>query len=214
MASVQKFTRSAVVNQLRHIERTIANPSNKDIDRSKMDSNYILSPDRGVSNYDYFKQRIEDVYVYNRSDVNVMAGWVVTAPRSLASELQESFFKSTYEFLSNRYGEDNVVSCVVHKDEIQPHMHFVFIPVTYDKKRHREKVCANEVLNKKELRNFHGDLKKHLTADGIDADILTGVTKRQGRNMTVKELKQHVTVEYREWNYTADISNDRGKRVW
>ena len=31
MASVKKFDESAVVNQLRHIERTIQNPENKDI---------------------------------------------------------------------------------------------------------------------------------------------------------------------------------------
>ena len=35
MASVKKFTESAVVNQLRHIERTIAHPENMDIEKDR-----------------------------------------------------------------------------------------------------------------------------------------------------------------------------------
>ena len=57
MASVEKFTASAVVNQLRHIERTIKNSSNPDIDADKVHENYSLAPDRGKSSYGYFKER-------------------------------------------------------------------------------------------------------------------------------------------------------------
>ena len=40
MASVTKFDRTAIVNQLRHIERQIRNSSNPDIDRDRSDDNY------------------------------------------------------------------------------------------------------------------------------------------------------------------------------
>ena len=46
MASVKKFTESAVVNQLRHIERTIAHPENMDIDKDRTVQNYSLLPQR------------------------------------------------------------------------------------------------------------------------------------------------------------------------
>ena len=44
MASVKKFTESAVVNQLRHIERTIAHPENMDIKRWRYQTSGV--PDR------------------------------------------------------------------------------------------------------------------------------------------------------------------------
>lgn len=69
MASVKKFTTHAVVNQLRHNERTIANPSNQDINTSKENQNYSLVPDRGMSSYDYFKMRKAELYCYGRNDV-------------------------------------------------------------------------------------------------------------------------------------------------
>src|SRR5699024_1018286 len=63
---------------------------------------------------------------------------------------------------SERYGEENVLAGVVHNDETTPHMHFAFMPVTYDEKREREKVSAKEVLNRNELKSFHQDLDNHL----------------------------------------------------
>src|SRR5699024_7743711 len=72
------------------------------------------------------------------------------------------FFEKTYDFLSECYGEENVLAGVVHNDETTPHMHFAFIPVTYDEKREREKVSAKEELNRNELKSFNKDLDKHL----------------------------------------------------
>ena len=42
MASVQKFTDSAVTNQLRHNAREIVNNSNKDIDKTRGTCNKII----------------------------------------------------------------------------------------------------------------------------------------------------------------------------
>ena len=57
MASVKKFTESAVVNQLRHIERTIAHPENMDIEKDRTVQNYSLLPQREISSYEYYRQR-------------------------------------------------------------------------------------------------------------------------------------------------------------
>lgn len=190
MASSAKFTEKAVVNQLRHIERQIKNPSNKDIDAGKVDMDYFLSPQREISSYSYYKQRKEELYVYNRADVVHMVGWVITAPRDLAKGDEDNFFKECYKFLENRYGEKNVVSAVVHKDEDgQPHLHYCFMPVVPDKKHGGEKLCVNEVLTPRELTNFHPALQKHLRENGINANVMTGITKAQGGNRTVREMK-------------------------
>ena len=43
MASVQKFAKKAVMNQIRHIERTAHNNSNTDIDESKINNKKTLN---------------------------------------------------------------------------------------------------------------------------------------------------------------------------
>lgn len=191
MASVEKFTAHAVVNQLRHIERTIVNPSNKDIDPTREHLNYSLAPDREMSSYDYFKKRKAELYCYNRDDVKVMAGWIVTAPRDLPANQHDVFFQSTHDFLIERYGEANCIQSIVHNDESgQPHLHYYFIPAVPDPKHGGEKICANDIINPKELRNFHPDLQKHLNDDGIKVKVQSGVTKANGGNRSVWEMKQ------------------------
>ena len=212
MASVKKFTESAVVNQHRHIERTIAHPENMDIEKDRTVQNYSLLPQREISSYEYYRQRKSELYCYNRADVKVMAGWIVTAPKDLPMSEMEKFFNVTYEFLSERYGEKNCVQAVVHNDEGgQPHIHFLFIPAAADKKHGGEKICANDVLNKAELRNFHSALQKYLLDHGVQANILTGITKTQGGNRTVRELKQENT-KNRWHSREYDKTEERGRR--
>ena len=212
MASVKKFTESAVVNQLRHIERTIAHPENMDIEKDRTVQNYSQLPQLEISSYEYYRQRKSELYCYNRADVKVMAGWIVTAPKDLPMSEMEKFFNVTYEFLSERYGEKNCVQAVVHNDEGgQPHIHFLFIPAAADKKHGGEKICANDVLNKAELRNFHSALQKYLLDHGVQANILTGITKTQGGNRTVRELKQENT-KNRWHSREYDKTEERGRR--
>ena len=212
MASVKKFTESAVVNQLRHIERTIAHPENMDIEKDRTVQNYSLLLQRGISSYEYYRQRKSELYCYNRADVKVMAGWIVTAPKDLPMSEMEKFFNVTYEFLAERYGEKNCVQAVVHNDEGgQPHIHFLFIPAVADKKHGGEKICANDVLNKTELRNFHSALQKYLLDHCVQANILTGITKAQGGNRTVRELKQENT-KNRWHSREYDKTEERGRR--
>ena len=212
MASVKKFTASAPVKHLRHIDPTIAHPENMDIEKDRTVQNYSLLPQREISSYEYYRQRKSELYCYNRADVKVMAGWIVTAPKDLPMSEMEKFFNVTYEFLSERYGEKNCVQAVVHNDEGgQPHIHFLFIPAAADKKHGGEKICANDVLNKAELRNFHSALQKYLLDHGVQANILTGITKTQGGNRTVRELKQENT-KNRWHSREYDKTEERGRR--
>ena len=66
MACAEKFGAGAVRNLLRHNRREIEHSSNHDIDPERLEQDYILSPDRGMTEYDYFLQRKAELYCYNR----------------------------------------------------------------------------------------------------------------------------------------------------
>lgn len=197
MASVKKFGRKAVPLQIRHIERTTENIGNPDVDKDRISEDMILSPDRGMTAFDYYKERLSECYVYGRSDVKTSFGWIVTCPDDVPPEQEDLFFYNTYDFLCERYGgEKNCISCAVHKDESgRPHLHFLGMPIVEDKKRGGEKICCNDVINRKDLRNFHPDLDKFLKNRGMKCSVYTGVTAAQGGNRTVKELKAERAVE-------------------
>lgn len=78
--------------------------------------------------------------IYEDKTVNHKDGTVTTerAPKlkevEYTEEQMKQFFALSYEFLSERYGKENVISVYVHLDETTPHMHFLFIPIVDDKK--------------------------------------------------------------------------------
>lgn len=196
MASVEKFSKSAVVNQLRHIERSIQNPSNPDINRELSSRNYSLV-DHGMSSYDYYKERLSQCYLYNRDDVKTVFGWVITCPEDVPQDMEDLFFYNTFDFLQERYGAENCIQAVVHKDESgRSHMHYLSIPVVPDPKHSQGiKVCCDKVINRKDLRNFHPDLDRFLKDRGQPCGVYTGITKAQGGNRTVREMKAEREVQ-------------------
>jgi plasmid recombination enzyme len=52
-----------------------------------------------------------------------------------------------------------------------------------------EKLSAKSVINKADLQSFHQDLQRYLDKHKIPAKVYTGITKAQGGNMTVEQLK-------------------------
>jgi hypothetical protein len=199
MANMEKYNRSATGNMTKHYERGLnldgkkAKFGNQDINPELSDLNYNLAPDRDMSQVEFINQRTSEVKCLNRADVNVMCSWVVTAPKELKMTEHKEFFKETHKFLNERYQEHghekNVISAYVHLDENQPHMHYAFVPVAKDRKRGHLKVCAKEVVYRKDLRSFHQDLSKHMEKHfGRDIGILNGTTIEG--NKAIDELKR------------------------
>ena len=193
LAHIEGFTKGAVVNELRHNERLIKNPSNKDIDPTRSHLDYSVLEQRDISSYDYFLQRKSQLYCYNRPNVNVLAGWIVTAPVDLAPEQESLFFEKTSEFLQERYGPENAIQSIVHYDEKEigrPHLHHLFIPVVPDLKHGGEKICYNDLITRQELRCFHPALQKYLDGAGIDCNVMNGITREIGGSISVEDLKK------------------------
>lgn len=193
MAHVEKFAVSAIGHMCDHYERgKDIERSNENIDSSRTPQNYNLGPARELWQVDFIRQRTGEVKCQKRADVKVMCDWVITIPKDFQAahpHREREFFERTYEFLTSRYGEKNVISAYVHKDEVTPHMHFAFVPVTEDKRRGGFKVSAKEVLTRTDLRTFHGDLQAHLEKTlGVKVNVLNEATK--DGNKAIAELKR------------------------
>lgn len=203
MAHFAKYAAAAVGHLLKHYERAkdatgeYIKFGNKNIDTMRTPGNYNLAPERKGGQQAFIKQRLSEVKLQKRDDVKILCDWVVTLPKGdYTPEQEHAFFKETYRFLSGKYGEKNVVSAFVHKDEEQPHMHFAFIPVVPDCKwnekhpdKQREKVSAKECVTKSDLERFHTEFQQQLdSCFGRDVFLVqNGETIKGAAN--VAELK-------------------------
>ena len=190
LAHFAKFTSGAVGHITEHFDRSAKEKiGNENVDLSRSHLNYNLAEqNQPKKQIDFIRQRLSEVKVQKRKDVNVLCDWVVTAPKDLPEKDEKKFFEETYNFLEQMYGKKNVVSAYVHNDEITPHLHFAFIPVVPDVKKGGFKVSAKECITKSDLSAFHKLLSKHLEiALGRDVGILNGAT--EVGNLTIKQLK-------------------------
>lgn len=220
MAHLEKFGRAALGHMLAHYDRQAGERiSNPNLDRSRSHLNYNLAAsDQPSRQGDYIRRRCGEVRCQNRKDINVMCTWVVTAPKDLASEEQEAFFRACYLFLRERYGANNTVSAWVHMDEITPHLHYAWVPVVEDKRRGGYKLSAKEAVNRRDLQTFHADLERHLEAAlGHRVSILNEATKEGNRS--IQELRRGTAREEvaqlraDKQRLQAEVSNYQGLKM-
>lgn len=198
MAHIQKFTRGSVKAILEHDTRTAQHDyKNPDIDPKRTHENYSFIHDNRTA-LERLEQRLSEVKVQNRKDVNVLCSWVITKPFDVSEEREEVFFKECYRFLTEKYGSRNVITADVHYDESTPHLHFTFVPTVANtrkykdpnkKPRYTEKVCADELITREHLKTFHSELQKWFIDKGMEwaKSVSTGTTTY---NKSIAELKQ------------------------
>lgn len=95
----QKYTRGAVGHMFRHYDRSKEVPGLKSPGNTVLNYN-LASNDQPKSQLDFLHQRLSEVKVHNRKDVNVMVDWIVTLPQSLNDkglENEDRFFKESKE---------------------------------------------------------------------------------------------------------------------
>lgn len=108
------------------------------IDTSRTKNNYhmISPPDNGYA--DFIDQRIRQAGVKRKvkDDAIKMVSFVMTSDKdffeNMPPETERAFFTDCVNFVKKRYGEENIISAVVHKDETTPHLHINFVPITPD----------------------------------------------------------------------------------
>ena len=134
---VQKFKSSDVKGMQKHNQRESENSKNKDIDRSKTEFNYDLHNKQHIN----YNHKVKEILTNGfkgtkaiRKDAVVMTSTLITSDgeffKKLLPEEQKEFFKQSYEYLKDRYGEKNIVSATIHMDETNPHMHLCSVPLT------------------------------------------------------------------------------------
>lgn len=175
MAEVEKFTDSSIIMLLKHSERKLKNDSNKDIIDEKSELNYSLPlyHSGGLTDIEYYRQMIGNSYIYGRnskreSEAVTCCSWIITLPKSVSDyssidrneaviihpEEERKFFEGALQFVSERYGTENIIHNRIHYDEGKnPHIHIYFLP---RKEIDHDKVHYKTVKSKKSIKTESG----------------------------------------------------------
>ena len=137
--------------------------SNPDIDPALTPLNYHLVKPTGSYRM-MALERIEQVGAKRRKDSVILQDGLITASpewmQSKTPQEQSEYFNYVFEFLKERFGIENFKSVVVHLDEANPHMHFVFVPITPDGRLSSKDVIGGP----KGMVKLQDDFYAHITA--------------------------------------------------
>ena len=192
---VQKFKANDVRGMQIHNQRESPNSKNKDIDHNKIQLNYDLKNDGPINYNKKVKEIMKNGYVGEkaiRKDAVVLTGTLITSDaeyfKTLSPGNQKKFFESAFEKLQSLYGENNIVSAVIHMDENTPHMHVCSVPLTED-----GKLAARNIFNRYNLLKLQEDLPKYLQSKGFD--IQRGKLGSEKKHVDTNDFKKNQVKE-------------------
>lgn len=208
---VEKVKSGALRGIENHMMRLKESRTNPDIVAERTPENStIISGNRLLAKV---KTRIAELKIKRkpRSDATYLVDFIAGAsPEDLKSwrrETQDRYFQETVDFMARRYGRENIMYAVVHRDEATPHLHIGIVPVTRD-----GRLSARDIFTPQELKKLHteyhaevgakyglergeqGGKKKHL--DSMRFKLSTTaqkVSEIQDRLNTIREEEKRLT---------------------
>ncbi len=155
---MDKYKRADVKGIERENERdkSYTPTKNPDIDLKRTGGNYHIVQ-RGCSYTVYINQRIKELAQKRKikDDAVLINSFILCSDKEffegLSPEEQRQFFTDCTEFFAERYGEENIISAVVHVDETSPHLHLNLIPVLDGR------LCSKQLFDRVALRELQSD---------------------------------------------------------
>lgn len=182
--------------------------SNEDIDPERTHLNYHLVEPRGKYRQKAL-ERIDEVGAKRRKDSIIMQDVLITASPewidAKSYEEQVEYFNHAFDFISERYGRDNILSAVVHMDEAHPHMHLAFVPITPEGKLSSKTMIGGPRGLEKLQDDFHDHMVKKYP------DLTRGISKRitKRRHVSPQMYKQTATL-YEHYDQILGAINSIG----
>ena len=178
-------------------------PDNPNIDLSRTGGNYH-TVHRSERYMDYINKRIATLPLKRkvRYDAVLMGAFVISSDGEFFKQLmpsqQRRFFEDATEYFAEKYGEENIISAVVHMDETTPHMHLNLVPIV------DRRLCAKELFTPKTLRELQSDFWEKV---GKKWDLERGKPGSQAKHKSVAEYKAQKILEDAQ-NKAKDIISE------
>lgn len=162
---MDKYHREDVVGIERENERdeNYKSKANPQIDHARTPNNYHIIG-RDETYLSYIDKRIKELAPKRKikDDAVLINSFILGSDgeffASLTLEQQKEFFWDCAMCFAERYGEENIISAIVHMDETNPHMHLNLIPVLDGR------LCSKQLFDRKALRelqtHFHEKVGK------------------------------------------------------
>ena len=198
-----------------HIERTV-HPKNADRTRTHLNRELVQFPEGVRNRTQAIAHRIETAGIRRKVSANqvkairiLLTGSNKDMKQMEAEGRIEDWCNDSLKWIRETYGEQNLVSAVLHMDEKTPHIHATVIPIVTGerrkagqeeqngKKKYRKKnpqdvrLCADDVMARHRLKHYQDTyaqaMNKYGLQRGVDGSLARHISTMQYYKQLVEQ---------------------------
>ena len=156
-----------------HIERTI-HPKNADASRSHLNKELIIYPESVKNRTSAIQYRLDNAHLKRKIGTNQVRAIrvLLSGTHEVMKTIEENkqlnnWCNDNLNWIKETFGEENLVSAVLHMDEKTPHIHATIVPIvtgerrkandsqTYKKKNlNNNRLCADDIMARNKLKHY------------------------------------------------------------
>lgn len=209
MANLKKYTLKQMGRVAKEAYREIEKSGYKNyVDQSKFENNFSYNFESSKDMMREMRRRINEILDGQIiKDGTKVGSWIFTCPQELLGNpaLERKYFDVSKSFCEERYGKENIIDAVIHRDETTPHMTVYVVPECTSRKTGRRTVSTASCFTRKDLQSFHPDFEKVLQKEfGMKGLGSNGKTKE---NKDITDLKYDTVQQLREENEILQKEN-------
>ena len=195
-----------------HIERTV-HPKNADKTRTHLNRELVQFPEGVRNRTQAIAHRIETAGIRRKVSANqvkairiLLTGSNKDMKQMEAEGRIEDWCNDSLKWIRETYGEQNLVSAVLHMDEKTPHIHATVIPIVTGerrkagqeeqngKKKYRKKnpqdvrLCADDVMARHRLKHYQDTYAQAMNKYGLQRGVDGSLAKHISTMQYYKQL--------------------------
>jgi len=198
-----------------HIERQTVNgkafvPENADASRTHLNRELIIFPDGVHNRTQAIQHRIDHAGLKRKVGKNQTTHIciILSGTHEQMMKLEEKgkigqWCEANLKWLKDSFGEENVVSCVLHMDEKTPHLHATVVPIVntprkrrvregeekYKVKRHGFRLSCDDMMSRVRLKKYQDTYGVAMKAFGLERGIVGSTAKHKSTQQYAKDVQ-------------------------
>ena len=173
-----------------HIERTI-HPKNADASRSHLNKELIIYPESVKNRTSAIQYRLDNAHLKRKIGTNQVRAIrvLLSGTHEVMKTIEENkqlnnWCNDNLNWIKETFGEENLVSAVLHMDEKTPHIHATIVPIvtgerrkandsqTYKKKNlNNNRLCADDIMARNKLKHYQNTYAMAMAKYGLRRGI-------------------------------------------
>ena len=211
-----------------HIERTI-HPKNADASRSYLNKEMIAYPDGIKNRTSAIQHRLDNAKLKRKIGTNqvrairiMLSGTHETMKTIEKNRQLDHWCDDNLKWLKETFGEENLVSAVLHMDEKTPHIHATIVPIvtgerrkandsqTYKKKNlNNNRLCADDIMARNKLKHCQNTYATAMAKYGLRR----GIEGSEAKHISTAEYYRNLHLQNQQLEQEKNIKQSELKSI-